>query len=422
MSETFLKRGGAGDVVVILMAAGRGLRAGGGVPKQYRPIDGRCCVERCLRFFAAQPETRAILTAIHPDDRVLFDLAAERARGGLGAEGAKLAAPVSGGATRQESALLALEAAAARFEAGVLVAIHDAARPFLAREAFARALADARAQGAACLALPLADTLRRGEGEDPPLCGALVPREGLWRAQTPQVFALGAILAAHRQEAARPATDDAELARRVGIEVALSLGGAENVKITTPQDFVFAERWARAEAETEKAPPRAPDVRVGQAFDVHRFGPNADGSEDHVMLCGVAVAHETGLIGHSDADVALHALADAVLGAAALGDIGIHFPPGDPEWRGADSAHFLREAVRLAAEAGGKLTHLDLTLICERPKIGPHAAPMRARVAEIAGIAVERVSVKATTTEGLGFAGRREGIAAMASATLAFGD
>jgi 2-C-methyl-D-erythritol 4-phosphate cytidylyltransferase/2-C-methyl-D-erythritol 2,4-cyclodiphosphate synthase len=241
------------------------------------------------------------------------------------------------------------------------------------------------------------------QGRDGRIAGT-VPRDGLWRAQTPQGFRFAEILAAHRAAAGAELTDDAAVAEHAGLAVTLVQGGADNLKITSAQDLERAERWLAA---------RLDETRVGHGFDVHRFGPG-----DHVMLCGVRVAHDAGLIGHSDADVGLHALTDAILGALGAGDIGSHFPPTDARWRGAESALFLRHADELVRQRGGRIAHVDVTLICERPKVAPHRAAMVARLAEVLDLAMERVSVKATTTEGLGFTGRGEGIAAQATATL----
>lgn len=418
-------RGALRGAAAIIVAAGSGMRAGGGIPKQHRPINGRSALTRCLEVFARNAGVERVLTAIRPGDEERFFAARASASTRLSpSEAAKLMDPVPGGAERQETVRLALEHLAQAPSPPRLAAIHDAARPFLPQAVLDQALDLAWKTGAVCVATPLVDTLRRGDGEDPAFAGEITPRQGLWRAQTPQIFAFESILAAHRAEAARVATDDAEIARRAGMAVALCPGAPELMKITEPQDFDFAELLAaREDGAPQESPMSAaplPDIRVGQGFDVHRFGPNADGSTDHVMLCGVSVPHETGLIGHSDADVGLHALTDAVLGAAALGDIGRHFPPSDEAWRGAASDQFLAFAMRLVREAGGRPTLLDVTLICERPKIGPHASKMRARIAEIAEVDLARVSVKATTSEGLGFTGRREGIAALASASFVF--
>jgi 2-C-methyl-D-erythritol 4-phosphate cytidylyltransferase/2-C-methyl-D-erythritol 2,4-cyclodiphosphate synthase len=308
---------------------------------------------------------------------------------------------VGGGGERAETVRLGLEALAAAAPERVL--IHDAARPFVSQAVIAAVIAALDDAPGACAALPNVDALRR---EDDGACGPLIPRDGAWRAQTPQGFRFAAILAAHRANADPRAPDDAEIARAAGLRVALVESEADNFKITRPGDFARAERLIAA---TEAAM----DVRMGTGFDVHRFGPG-----DHLTLCGVRVPFDRGFVAHSDGDVALHALTDAVLGAAALGDIGRWFPPSDPQWRGASSDRFLAHAVAEAAALGLRPASLDVTILCERPKITPHAEAMRARIAAIAGVDIARVSVKATTTEGLGFAGRGEGIAAQAAAVL----
>jgi len=387
-------------VAVLIVAAGRGLRAGGGVPKQYRPLAGIPVLRRTIEAFRAHPTVDRIVTVIGPEDGADYAAAT-----------ADLDPPPTaaiGGSTRQESVfngLIALE----KCESGPpdLVLIHDAARPFAPAALIDRVIAAAQAHGAALPALAIPDTIKRAR-RDPDATLAIeetVPRDALYGAQTPQGFRFTDILAAHRLGRSAQATDDAALFEAMGERVVLVEGAWETQKLTTAEDFRRAERFLAGAEET----------RVGTGFDVHRF----EAGRDFVTLCGVRVPHDQGLKGHSDADVGLHALTDAILGALALGDIGEHFPPSDPQWRGADSAAFLRRAVDLAAAAGGRITHLDVTLICERPKLGPHRAAMRARIAEIAGISEARVSVKATTTERLGFAGRGEGIAAQAVATVA---
>lgn len=400
------------SIAAVIVAAGSGSRAGDGGPKQYRALAGRPLLSWTIDSLAAHAEVSRIVVAIDPAAVEAYRSAAEHS---APASITRLAPPAAGGDSRQASVRAGLEALSAAPPDFVL--IHDAARPFLPGAVIDRALRTLREDGVpgACAALPVADTLRREENG---LCGALVARDGLWRAQTPQCFAYASILDAHRRLEGRGFTDDAELARAAGLDVALIEGAESAAKITLAEDFAWAERIAE---RWGGGAPAAPDIRIGQGFDAHRFGVNADGSSDHVMLCGLRIAHDAGLSGHSDADVGLHALTDAVLGAAALGDIGTHFPPSEEKWRGAESAAFLAGAAAMARGRGARIGHLDVTLICERPKIGPHVAAMRARIAAIAEIGVERVSVKATTTEGLGFAGRGEGIAAMASATLVFG-
>jgi len=382
------------DAVALVVAAGRGSRMGGGVPKQYRNLGGQPLLRHTLKCFADHPRIAGVRAVIHADDMADYD----RAAAGLALE-----TPVPGGATRQESVLRGLESL--RELAPRQVLIHDGARPFVDGATIDRVL-DALAEApGAIAALPVTDTLKRG---DDGRIAATLDRHGLWRAQTPQGFHYAEILAAHRTFAGSELTDDAAVAERAGLTVRLVAGSPDNVKITTGEDLARAEqRLAKAGGET----------RVGQGVDVHRFGPG-----NHVMLCGIRIAHDRGLEGHSDADVGLHALTDALLGALGAGDIGTHFPPSDPQWRGVDSAVFLQHAAGLLAARGGRIVNLDLTLICEAPKIGPHRTAMVARIAAILEIDAVRVAVKATTTEGLGFIGRGEGIAAQAVATLRLAD
>ncbi len=385
----------------LIVAAGRGARAGDGPPKQYRLVGGVAIIARTLDRFAAAPGVDRICVCIRPQDRALFDAAIA---------GLTLTKPltlVHGGAERAESVRLGLEALAADpLGPPARVLIHDAARPFISLGVIDAVIAALDMADGACASIPIVDALRRSENG---ACGALIPRDGVWRAQTPQGFRFDAILAAHRDHPDPGAPDDAEIARRAGLTVAIVESEADNFKITRPGDFARAERLIAQQAPQEATM----ETRLGTGFDVHRFGPG-----DHLMLCGVRVPHDKGFIAHSDGDVALHALTDAVLGAMALGDIGRWFPPSDPQWRGAASDQFLRHALDLAGEQGFSVVNLDVTLICERPKITPHAEAMRARIAAIAGCDVGRVSVKATTTEGLGFAGRAEGVAAQAAAAL----
>ena len=380
--------------VALVVAAGRGARFGGNLPKQYAPLGGRPLLYHALWSLARHDRIDAVRVVIHADDRESYARAAE---------GLALLDPVPGGATRQDSARRGLESLESLAPDRVL--IHDGARPFVPAAVVDRVLDALEASPGAIPALAVTDTLKRA---DQGLIAGTVARAGLWRAQTPQGFRFREILAAHRSAAGEGLSDDAAVAERAGLAVALVEGAAENIKVTRPEDL--------ARAAAILSPGRgdsAVEFRTGNGFDVHRFGPG-----DHVMLCGVKLPHERGLIGHSDADVGLHALTDAILGALAAGDIGSHFPPAEAKWRDADSAVFLRHARDLVTARGGRLVHLDLTLICERPRIGARRAEMVARVAEILDIAAERVSVKATTTEGLGFAGRGEGLAAQATATL----
>jgi 2-C-methyl-D-erythritol 4-phosphate cytidylyltransferase/2-C-methyl-D-erythritol 2,4-cyclodiphosphate synthase len=378
----------------IIVAAGRGLRAGSGGPKQYRSIGGRTVISRAMEPFCRHPQIFAVQPVLNPDDAAMFNTAVPNLR---------YRPPVSGGTTRQASVHAGLEALAG--EAPDLVLIHDAARPFVTQAVISRAIDAAQLTGAAVPAIAVADTIKLvDEGGH---VEATPERARLRIAQTPQSFRYKAILDAHRT-AARIGrddfTDDAALAEWAGLTVATFEGDPANMKLTTPEDFVREE--ARLGAMLG-------DVRTGSGYDVHAFG---DG--DHVMICGVRVPHSRGFLAHSDGDVGLHALVDAILGALADGDIGSHFPPSDPQWKGAASDRFLKYAVDRVSARGGRISHLDVTLICERPKVGPHRDAMRARIAEIAGLDLSRVAVKATTSERLGFTGREEGIAAMASATI----
>lgn len=376
----------------LVVAAGRGSRFGGPLPKQYALFRGQPILRRAVAAFQACPAVDRVLVVIGPGD----DSHYEAATVGLG-----LPSPVAGGASRQQSVLNGLEALAAM--PPEYVAIHDAARPFVRPSDIETCLAAASAPGTdgAVLGVPLADTLKR-VGDDKAIAET-VPRRGLWRAQTPQIFRFAPLLAAHRAAAALGAaeatglTDDAAVAERAGLKVVMVQGSEDNRKITTSDDLQsnFME------------------TRTAFGFDVHGFAPGKA-----VMLAGVAVPHSQTLAGHSDADVALHALTDAVLGTIGAGDIGKHFPPSDPQWRGVSSDRFLRHAADLVAKRGGRILHLDVTIVCEAPKVGPHRETMVRSIARIAGVTPDRVSVKATTTEGLGFTGRREGIAAQAVATV----
>ena len=376
--------------IALVVAAGRGTRLGAPLPKQYLPLAGKPVLRYSLETLTSHPGIEAVRVVFNPDDAASYEAAAR---------GLDLLPPVAGGAARQDSVRLGLESLAAAPPARVL--IHDAARPLLDRATIDRVLAALDEAPGAIPALPVKDTVKRGVSGR---VAETLDRSALWRAQTPQGFDYAAILAAHRAAQGSELSDDAAVAERAGLAVRLVAGSEANFKVTTAEDLEQAERLLLA---------RQGDIRTGQGFDVHAFGPG-----DHVWICGVKVAHERSLVGHSDADVGLHALTDAILGALGAGDIGQHFPPGDPKWRGAPSHLFLSHAGALVASAGGRIAHLDVTLICERPKIGPHRDAMVARIAEILRLERGRVSVKATTTEGLGFTGRGEGIAAQAVATL----
>jgi len=373
------------DTAALVVAAGRSARAGGDIPKQYRLLGGK----PVLAHAVASLRRHEAIGRVHV---VVAEGEEARARDALGAIEATIGI---GGATRQESVRLGL----VQLESGGApdrVLVHDAARPFVPRAMIDRVLAALDEAPGSCPALAVVDSLRRGIST----IEAEVSRENLWRVQTPQGFRFADLAAAHA--AAPPgATDDAEVLRAAGKFVRLVQGDALAMKVTLPQDFDVAERlmpWA---------------TLSGTGYDVHRFGPG-----DHVWLCGVAVPHDQGLLGHSDADVGLHALTDALLGALGEGDIGTHFPPGDPQWLGASSDRFLTHAAGLIRAAGGRILHCDVTLICEAPKVGPYRPAMLARLADVLADHAPRLSVKATTTEGLGFAGRREGIAAQAIATI----
>lgn len=375
----------------LIVAGGTGQRFGAERPKQYLDLAGKPILRRTVEAFLGHPAVSSVQLVIDPAWREFYDTAVA---------GLDLPEPVSGGATRQDSVRNGLEAIAARGGCD-RVLIHDAARPLIDAATITAVIAALDATPGAIAAVPVADTLKRGAAGT---VTGTVDRDGLWRAQTPQGFRFPLILDAHRAAAGLALTDDAAVAERAGLAVALVPASEENFKVTTPDDLVRASRLLMASLG---------DVRTGSGYDVHRF---TDG--DFVTLCGLRVPHDQGLDGHSDADVGLHALTDAILGALAAGDIGSHFPPSDPQWRGADSAKFLRHAADLVAARGGIIAHADITIICERPKIGPHRTAMTSRVAGILGIAVDRVSVKATTTERLGFTGRGEGIAAQAVATI----
>ena len=316
---------------------------------------------------------------------------------------AKLLDPVFGGAERQDSVRMGLESIDDQNPRQVL--IHDAARPFIDGHTISRVIDALDTHDGAIAALPVHDTLKRSSGDN--LIDTTISRDGLWRAQTPQGFHFDKILSAHRNAAGQKLTDDAAVAEASGLQVALIAGSPDNMKITQAQDFGMAETLLGRKA-------REMEYRTGHGFDVHAF---EDGSA--VVLCGVEIAYEKKLKGHSDADAGMHALTDAIFGAISEGDIGDHFPPSDPQWKGAGSEIFLARARDLVAERGARITHCDVTLMCEEPKIGPHRDKMRAALADILEIEASRVSVKATTTEQLGFTGRREGIAAMATATVA---
>lgn len=371
----------------LLVAAGRGQRAGGGTPKQWRPLKGRRVADWTLSRFRDLPEIGPIVLVLSPEDKAAWDEFAKDSRLILAAGGSDRAGSVRNG-------LAALEGTGAE-----AVLIHDIARPCVSDRLIRDVIAALDTSAAAAPGLAVTDALWTGvEGR----VTGVQDRSGLFAAQTPQGFHLDAIRAAH---AAHPggAADDVEVARAAGLAVTIVPGDPDNLKITTPGDFDRAERILGQHM----------DIRLGNGYDVHRFGPG-----DHVTLCGVTVPHSHGLVGHSDADVGMHAVTDAIYGALAQGDIGRHFPPSDPQWKGANSAIFLRHAGDLSRQMGYRISNVDCTLVCERPKIGPHALAMAEAMAVILQIPADRISVKATTSERLGFTGREEGIAALATVAL----
>jgi 2-C-methyl-D-erythritol 4-phosphate cytidylyltransferase/2-C-methyl-D-erythritol 2,4-cyclodiphosphate synthase len=385
-------------VAAVIVAAGRGSRAGGDLPKQFRPIGGEPMIRRSLLMLVEHPNVGPVQAVIRPEDLALY-LASM--------DGIDVRQPAFGGATRQASVRAGLEAL--QSSKPDIVLIHDAARPFASAALVSRAIAATEQSGAAIPVLPVTDTVKTVDAAG--RVEKTLDRTSLRLVQTPQGFAFPALLAAHRRAAAEGRedfTDDAALAEWAGLKVSVFPGEPGNIKITTEDDFARAEAIVFATLG---------DVRTGTGIDVHAFGQSTDFG-DHVTLGGIRIPHDRALVGHSDADVALHALVDAILGALAEGDIGAHFPPSDPQWRNASSDRFLAFAVERVKARGGRIGHLDLTIVCETPRIGPQRDAMRAKIAALAGIAIERVAVKATTSEKLGFTGRGEGIAAYATATI----
>jgi len=379
------------STVALIVAAGRGHRLPGERPKQYRELAGRTLLRWSAVTLSRHPAIERVQIVYIHDDEAAYNAAVQ---------GLNLSPPVAGGETRQMSVFNGLSHLSKVYSKDTKVLIHDGARPFVDAALLDRVISGLDRHDAVVPALPVSDTLKRASDD---IIDATVERRDLWRAQTPQGFRLGAIYRAHQAALDHNYTDDAAVAEAAGIAVHLVEGSEDNVKITTADDLVRAERWVAGSRES----------RVGTGFDVHRFVPG-----DKVNLAGVPIAHGQSLVGHSDADVVLHAVTDALLGALGAADIGEHFPPSDPTWRGADSRQFVSHALALLAARGGRLSHLDVTIICERPKIAPHRAAMVANLAALLGVAASRISVKATTTEGLGFTGRGEGIAAQATATI----
>jgi 2-C-methyl-D-erythritol 4-phosphate cytidylyltransferase/2-C-methyl-D-erythritol 2,4-cyclodiphosphate synthase len=388
-------------VAVLIVAAGRGARAGqASGPKQYQQIGGRAVIARTLDTFLAHPQTGPVVVAIHADDGVLF-------RSAAGANADRVI-PVTGGASRQESVRLGL--LALRSHAPGRVLIHDAVRPFVDAELIDRTIAAIGERQGALPALPVADTLKRESAAG--MIVETVPRDGLSVAQTPQGFPFWPILAAHEKAhhlGKADFTDDAAIAEWAHIPVKIVPGSPDNVKLTWARDISMADQRLSGER------PRFPDIRTGNGYDVHAFEPGG-----HVTLCGVAIPHDRSLSGHSDADVGLHALTDALLATCGAGDIGTHFPPSDPQWKGAASRIFVEHAAKLVRAHGGRIANADITLICEAPRIGPHRDAMTEALAAMLGISRDRISIKATTNEKLGFVGREEGMAAIATASVVF--
>ncbi|WP_420567254.1 bifunctional 2-C-methyl-D-erythritol 4-phosphate cytidylyltransferase/2-C-methyl-D-erythritol 2,4-cyclodiphosphate synthase [Thalassovita sp.] len=371
----------------IIVAAGRGRRAGGSVPKQWRDLGGASVAARTVQAFLDHPEIRRIVLVHHPDDTDEVSAL----------PGLDRLICVHGGQTRNSSVRNGMEALASTPPDRVL--IHDVARPCVPAQVISDVINALKDAPGAAPALAVTDALWRGDNNH---VSGVQDRAGLYRAQTPQGFRYADLLAAHRKFEGE-AADDVEVARAAGLHVAITPGHEDNLKITHPGDFDRALKILRGQM----------DIRLGNGYDVHRFGPG-----DHVILCGVEIPHERGLQGHSDADVGMHAVTDAIYGALAEGDIGRHFPPSDPQWKGAASQIFLKHAADLAREKGFEISNIDCTLVCEYPKVGPHAAAMQAEMARIMSLEPARVSIKATTSERLGFTGRKEGIAAIATAAL----
>ena len=380
------------ETVALVVAAGRGTRMSGDVPKQYRLLAGRSVLRRTLEAFVAHPGVSRVCPVIHPDDADAFEAMSD---------GLNIESPVLGGATRQDSVRLGLEQLVGTSEPDNVL-IHDGARPFVTDDLVDRVISALGTADGAVPAIDVHDTLKRTDGTT---VLETVERAGLVRVQTPQGFRFSNILAAHRDASGQALTDDAAVAEAFGLSVVTVAGAEENIKITTQENMQQARKMLDLGSIV---------TRVGTGFDVHQFGPG-----DHTILCGIKVPHDHGLEGHSDADAPMHALTDALLGAIAAGDIGSHFPPSEEKWRGAASSEFLRHAAALVADLNGKIQNVDVTIICERPKIGPYRDTMRQKLAEILEIPINVVSVKATTTEQLGFTGRNEGLAAQAIVSIA---
>ncbi len=376
--------------LALIVAAGRGERFGSATPKQYLTLGGRAILRHSVEAFLRHPRVGGVQVVIQPQHRLLYDKAMS---------GIDLPPPVEGAHSRQSSTRAGLEAWAVNPPGTVL--IHDAVRPLVDAATIDRVLDGLREGAAAVPGLAVTETLRRAQAG---LSTGTLDRTGLWRMQTPQGFGFATILEAHQNATRDDYTDDAAILEAAGVSVRIVPGHADNLKITTPDDLATAERILMQQLG---------DIRTGFGFDVHEFGPGTE-----IMICGVPIPFDRRAIGHSDADVGLHALTDAILGSIGAGDIGTYFPPSDPQWKGADSATFLRHAAHLVREKGGIISNVDVTLLAEAPKVGPHRLAIKARIADILGISPDRVAIKATTTEKLGFVGREEGLAAQAIATI----
>ena len=389
------------STAILVVAAGRGSRVGGAVPKQYLPVAGRALLTHTLdRLLSADPQAD-VLVVIHGDDRAHYEASVADLRG----RASRVRTPVLGGASRQESVRAGLAALAALPAPPDLVLIHDGARPFPSEGLIDRAKVAAAQNGAAVPGSPVTDTIKEVDGTGRIVATPL--RAALRAVQTPQAFRFALIHAAHEAAelaGARDLTDDAAIAEWAGHPVHVFEGDPANMKVTSPEDVAAAESRLIRDC---------PDVRMGQGYDVHAFGPG-----DHIWLGGLKVPHTKGLVGHSDADVLSHAITDALYGALGDGDIGSHFPPSDPQWKGADSSIFLKAAADAVRARGGMIAHIDATVVCEVPKVGPHRDAIRASIAAVVGLPLDRVAVKATTSERLGFTGREEGIATLAIATV----
>jgi 2-C-methyl-D-erythritol 4-phosphate cytidylyltransferase/2-C-methyl-D-erythritol 2,4-cyclodiphosphate synthase len=375
-------------VTALIVAAGKGERLGGGVPKQYRMLGGKPVLRWAVEWLISHPAVRSTRVVIGSGQQELAAAALQ---------GLDVGDMIEGGAERSDSVKAGLRAIG-----GDAVLVHDAARPFCPAAVVDRLIAQLEFFHGATPVLPVGDTLARADRS----LDEIVERTGLVRVQTPQAFRLDALRKAYGIWSGGVPTDETTVLRAAGLEVGVVEGDPALDKLTTPADFQRAEQWIAGRLSP----------RTGMGFDVHAFA-----GEGPVMLGGVAIPHSRGLLGHSDADVVLHAITDALLGAAGLGDIGEHFPPSDPTWKGVSSDRFLRHAVELLRSRGAIIDHVDCTIIAEEPKVGPHRSTMRQRIAEIAGLSLDQVSIKATTTEGLGFTGRREGIAAQAVASIRVG-